>query len=201
MRSKRRPLLPPKVDKGQTKGFHRDHSFLHKATPSLASPKVMQHRILGEAKGERRLSCQIFSLFKTFYGWTPFVWNCTRISPCHASWIICNSLSPISTWWSCHQFTLIGSLHPITATGICITFVSLFSLLAKRETREAKRSMWRLRFLRRYQLSWKKDGPCFILLNFWLPMIPIISYVGFLTLFLIGTLVIYLGLLKIRLIW
>ena len=68
MRSKRKPLLPPKVDKGQTKGFHRDQSFLHKATPSLASPKVMQHRILGEAKGERRLSCQIFSLFKTFYG-------------------------------------------------------------------------------------------------------------------------------------
>nr|YP_009106745.1 subunit VI of cytochrome b6/f complex [Elliptochloris bilobata]AIT95579.1 subunit VI of cytochrome b6/f complex [Elliptochloris bilobata] len=31
-------------------------------------------------------------------------------------------------------------------------------------------------------------------------MIPLISYVGFLTLFLVGTLVIYLGLVKIRLI-
>lgn len=44
--------------------------------------------------------------FQTFYGWTPFVRHCTRTCSCHAGWIICNRLSPVSTRWSCDQLAI-----------------------------------------------------------------------------------------------
>ncbi len=124
-----------------------------------------------------------FLSFPIFYGRTPFVRHCTGISPCHAGWIICHRLSPISTWWSCHQFALVVSfyLRPtkrIVSCQLCWT-VLLFSFASAK----------------------LKSEMGFILLYFLSLMISLLSYVGFLTLFLVGTLVIYLGLLKIRLIW